>query len=106
MDEVKARAFKECIDDYRELLLDGSRPNLTAEEKFKVLERFEDTWYEPLCFAYNLMAPFAYPKHIKNQWQQAKEVEEGWVFIYITLGYGQWFNRSNLFKAMANVEDG
>jgi hypothetical protein len=79
---------------------------MSAEEKFDILERFEDTWYEPLCFSYNLMAPMDTPHYIKSQYQQAKEIDEGWVFIYITLGYGQWFNRKNLFAAMANVEDG
>jgi hypothetical protein len=105
MDAVKVREFKDTINEYRALLTSG-RTVTSAEEKFEILERFEDTWYEPLCFAYNLMAPFDYPKYIKSQWQQAKEVPEGQVFIYITLGYGQWIFRENLMAAMANVQDG
>lgn len=103
MDEAKAQAFRETLQTYRELILRGVE--LSPEEKMWMLERLQDTWYQPLCFAYNLMAPFEYPKYIKNQMQQAREVPEGVIFLWIHMHYGEWLYRDKLEMAMVHVED-
>lgn len=104
MDESKARAFRDTLTEYRELLLENRK--LDAQEKFDILAKMEDTWYEPVCFTYNLLAPLDYPIYAKDRWTQVKEMPEGRVFLFVTLGYGQWLLRENLLAAMANVEDG
>lgn len=103
MDEQKVKAFRDTINEYREILLTGAKPK--KEEKIELYLKFDENWYEPLCFSYNLMAPFDCPHYIKDQFQLAKEVPEGTFFLYLNLGYGIWISRENLMNAIANAED-
>jgi len=103
MDAERAQTFRDTINEYREILLTNGKPK--KEEKIELFLKFDETWYEPLCFGYNLMAPFNTPHHIKSQWQLAKEVEEGTFFLYLSLGYGIWIGREHLMHAIANAED-
>jgi hypothetical protein len=103
MDAAKVKAFRDTINEYREILLTNAKPR--REEKVELFSRFDETWYEPLCFTYNLMAPFDKPHYIQSQYQQARAVPEGVFFLYLSLGYGIWIDRSKLMYAIANAED-
>jgi hypothetical protein len=103
MDKEKVDAFRNTLREYRDYTLRGIP--LTVSEKMEILEKLQDTWYQPLCICYNLLAPFQYPKYIKNQYQQAKEVEDGKIFLWIHLTYGEWLDRDKLDYAMVNVAE-
>ena len=103
MDARKAKRFKETLTEFREHMIDNRR--MTRDEKLDMLAKVEDNWYEPVCFQYNLLAPYPTPDYIRSQYESAKRVEEGTLFLYVTLHAGVWITKADLYRNFADMED-
>jgi hypothetical protein len=102
MDTTKKKEFKNALYTYRDFIISGL--DAPVQEKNDILERILETWYEPMCFEFNLLAMFNYPKYIKSQYDLARETPKDQIWLWYTPGMGQWVTKQGLYTAIANME--
>lgn len=105
MEETKAQTFRKVMTEVQQYLM--SQEQWHREDELDLYDKLIDAWHEPTVFGYNLLGPNPHPPAIISQYEWAKRVPKGQVYLLLGLpAYYMQIDKNELWRNRAKYYAG